>query len=89
MAGLRSDCEVAETHLQFSISTSQLIQDSQTLGSVHLKSVGGGGHANSVLDLGGGQVNSALDLGGSCKFHVHGKKPVTLHLQIIIYLLKR
>ena len=25
---------------------------------------GGGGHANSVLDLGGGQVNSALHLGG-------------------------
>ena len=41
------------------------------LGSVHLKSVGGagkrggGGHANSVLDLGGGgEVNSALDLEG-------------------------
>ena len=28
------------------------------LGTVHLKSVGGG-HVNSVLDLGGGYVNSA------------------------------
>ena len=35
----------------------------------------------------GVQVNSALDLGGSCKFRIRGEKPVTLHFQIIIYLL--
>ena len=49
--------------------------------------MGGGSHANSILDLGGGQVNSALDLRGSCKFCIRGKKPVTLHFRIIIYLL--
>ena len=46
---------------------------------------GGGGHANSVLDL-GGQVNSALDLGGSCKFRIRGKKPVTPHFYIFLFL---
>ena len=65
------------------------------LGSVHLKSVGGGrktggggGSCKFRIGFGGGQVNSALDLGGSYKFRILGKKPVMLHFQIIIYLLK-
>ena len=63
------------------------------LGSVHLKSVGGGpenrggGMQIPILDLEGGQVNSALDLGGSFKFRMRGKKPVMLNIRIIIYLL--
>ena len=41
----------------------------QVLGSVHLKSVGGGrkmggGPCKFRIGFGGGQVNSALDLGG-------------------------
>ena len=57
-----------------------------------MKSVGGGrkmggGACKFRIGFGGGQVNSALDLGGSCKFRIRGKKPVTLHFRIIIYLL--
>ena len=60
------------------------------------ESVGGGqktrgGHANSVLDLGGGASKFRIGFrggGGSCKVRIRGKKPVTLHFRIIIYLLK-
>ena len=43
---------------------------------------GGGGHPNSVLDLGGGGRVA-------CEFCVRGKEPATLHFQIIINLNKR
>ena len=51
--------------------------------------MGGGGHANSVLDLGGGPSKFRIGFGGggSCKFRIRGKKPVTRHFRIIIYLL--
>ena len=39
---------------------------------------GGGGHANSVLDLGGPSKFHIWILGVSCKFRIRGKKPVTL-----------
>ena len=69
-----------------------------SLGSVHLKSVGGG--AENGGGGGGGSMQipywilggpSKFRIGfggrGSCKFCMLGKKPVTLHFRIIIYLL--
>ena len=41
-----------------------LIHSTYYLGSVHLKSVGGGGACKFCIGFGGGQVNSAFDLGG-------------------------
>ena len=46
----------------------------------------GGGPCKFRIGFGGGQVNSALDLGGSCKFRIRGKKPVTLHFNIFMFL---
>ena len=56
-----------------------------------MKSVGGGagkrgGTCKFRIGFGGGQVNSTLDLGGSCKFRIRGKKPVTLHFYIFLFL---
>ena len=49
---------------------------------------GGGGHANSVLDLGGpNKYRIGFGGGGSCKFRIHGKKPVTLHFYIFYIFL--
>ena len=70
------------------------VNTANVLGSVHLKSVGGGGgkqgggHSNSILDLGGGASKFRTEFGrGSCKFRIRGKKSATLHFRIIIYLL--